>query len=236
MTEITPCDSNSLTSRRRALLKLASFGCISAILPVIVGGCNSDMTDPTPKATFAFDSDRGALNLAYAYAQFMTDFYARVTNNSPAGSYVGMTTNESNQLTNICNIKRTQRNTLQNLITSGRITDIVLFNFQTLDFSSRSKVMGFAQTFEDLGVAALDGAASSVRDPANLTLLGKIKSVWARHAALIADLNDLAEGSPRKNFLGTADSQGLGPATATSVVVSQLQPYFLTALSASNAA
>jgi hypothetical protein len=49
-------------------------------------------------------------------------------------------------------------------------------------------VLGAAKTFEDLGVAAYNGAGQFLQSPALLTIAGKIVSVEARHAALIRDL------------------------------------------------
>jgi len=234
---VNALDSHVRSSKRRDFLKLAAMGGMGVFLPTVITACSSDPLSPTAKATFNFGTDRGALNLAYGYAQFMADFYARVTSNV----FVGMTTNENSMLSTISGHKGTQRNTLQNLITSGRITDALLFNFTSVDFSSRSEVMGFAQTFEDLGVAALNGAASTVTDATNLTLLGKVASVWGRHAAVVRDLNAQAaiaagtSGADRKLFAASADANGLDPATAISSVLPTVQPYFRTTLSSSGA-
>jgi len=230
---VNELDSILRTSKRRDFLKLAAMGGMGAFFPAIIAGCNGDTTDPTAKAGFNFSSDRGALNLAYAYTQFMADFYARVQSNP----YVGMTTTENGLFFNypggINYQLQAQRNTLQNLITSGRITDAVLFNFTSVDFSTRSVVMGFAQTFGDLGVAAINGSVSTVKNATNLTLLGKIVSALARQAAAIRDLNDQAAGSARTSFAATADAQGLDPATDPKSVITTLQPYFRTTLSTS---
>jgi len=218
--------------RRRDLLKLATLGGICGMFPGLVAGCNGDVTDPTVHATFDFGSDLGALNFAYAYTQFMTEFYARVT----SYPFVGITTNEVGRMRSISRHKLTQRNTLQILIPSGRITDVLLFNFGSMDFSSRSAVMGFAQTFEDLGVAVLNGAAPQITNATNLTLLGKVKSVWARHAEVIRDLNDIAAGTSRTGFAGTVDVHGLDQTATMSAALTQMQPYVLTTLSTSGAA
>jgi len=223
------------SSTRRDFLQLVAMGGMGVLLPAAIAGCSSDPVSPTVKALFNFGTDRGALNLAFGYAQFMADFYARVTSNV----FIGMTANETVQIATISGHKGAQRDALQNLITSGRITDALLFNFASVDFSSRANVMGAAQTFEDLGVAALNGAANTVTDATNVILLGKVVSVWARHAAVIRDLNDQAAiaantaGASRNSFAASADAEGLDPATVTSSVFSALQPYFRTTLTSS---
>ena len=61
-------------------------------------------------------------------------------------------------------------------------------NFETVDFGDRSSVLTTAQTFEDLGVGAYNGAGQFLSDPAFLTVAGKIVSVEARHASVIRTL------------------------------------------------
>ena len=61
-------------------------------------------------------------------------------------------------------------------------------DFSSIDFGSRTSVLGAAKAFEDLGVSAYNGAGALIKDPLYLTLAGKIVSVEARHAALIRDL------------------------------------------------
>jgi hypothetical protein len=208
------------------------MGGMGIFMPAMITACNDDPTDPTAKAGFNFSSDRGALNLAYAYSQFMADFYARVA----AGRYVGATTTETSALNTISTHKSSHHRTgLSNLITSGRVTDAILYNFSIVDFSSRASVFGFLQTFEDLGVAAINGCIHTVDDPANVKLLGQIVSVWARHAAVVRDLNDLSAGltTTRNSFASSANAQGLDPATAPGDVVTNIQPYHRTTLSVS---
>jgi hypothetical protein len=60
--------------------------------------------------------------------------------------------------------------------------------YGSLNFKDRTAVLAAAKTFEDLGVAAYNGAAQYFTDVNNLLLAGKIVSVEARHAAAIRDL------------------------------------------------
>jgi hypothetical protein len=66
------------------------------------------------------------------------------------------------------------------------IADLTV-DFSTIDFSNRASVLGTAQVFEDLGVAAYHGAGRYISTPAYLTIAGKIVSVEARHASAIRD-------------------------------------------------
>ena len=61
-------------------------------------------------------------------------------------------------------------------------------DFSAVDFSSRKSVLTTAQTFEDLGVSAYNGAGRLLKNSDYLLAAGKIVSVEARHAATIRDL------------------------------------------------
>jgi len=60
-------------------------------------------------------------------------------------------------------------------------------------FSSKASVLATAKAFEDLGVAAYNGAGQYITTPQYLYIAGKIVSIEARHAAIIRDL--VTEGS-----------------------------------------
>ena len=57
-----------------------------------------------------------------------------------------------------------------------------------MNFSDRFSILNTARTFEDLGVAAYNGAGRFIRNANNLLMAGKIVSVEARHAAAIRDV------------------------------------------------
>jgi glutamine amidotransferase-like uncharacterized protein len=61
-------------------------------------------------------------------------------------------------------------------------------DFSAIDFNSRDSVLNAAKTFEDLGVAAYNGAGQFIESSDYLLIAGKIVSVEARHAAAIRDL------------------------------------------------
>ncbi len=83
-----------------------------------------------------------------------------------------------------------------------------------------------------MGVTDYNGAgqllSTSGNGPTYLGLAGKIVSVEARHAALIADL--ISNGT----FADTTDANGLDAARMPSVVLTIAAPYIVTKLNASN--
>jgi len=121
-----------------------------------------------------------------------------------------MTSLETEYLTDIRNHEVAHREFFKAAITGAAASSLIPdldVDFSTIDFTSRASVLGTAKAFEDLGVTAYNGAgqliSTSGNGPTYLTLAGKIVSVEARHAALIADL--LSNGT----FANTTDVNGL---------------------------
>lgn len=147
-------------------------------------GCSND-DDPTgPGASVSLGSgDNGVLNYAYALEQLEADFYTRVV----AAPYAGMVAAELTLLTDIRDHEIVHREFLQAALGANAIGALDL-DFTTVNFSSRASVLGTAKVFEDLGVAAYNGAGQLLADANLLLIAGKIVSVEARHAAAIRDL------------------------------------------------
>ncbi|MBO9635477.1 MAG: ferritin-like domain-containing protein, partial [Chitinophagaceae bacterium] len=87
-----------------------------------------------------------------------------------------------------------------------------------------------ARAFEDLGVAAYNGAGKLITTKAYLELAGKIVSVEARHAAYIRDL--LSNGSFADSSV--VNAQGLDLAKSPSEVLSTAATFLKTKVNASN--
>ncbi len=98
-------------------------------------------------------------------------------------------------------------------------------DFSTVVFSSRASVLGTAQVFEDLGVAAYNGAGQLLESPEFLLLAGKIVSVEARHAAAIRDLLQ-----PNSRFFAgddVVDANGLDRAFDPATVLAAAAPFIV---------
>ncbi|MEM1042988.1 MAG: ferritin-like domain-containing protein [Bacteroidota bacterium] len=99
-----------------------------------------------------------------------------------------------------------------------------------VDFSSRESVLATAQVFEDLGVGAYNGAGRSFSDTpggaAFLTLAGKIVSVEARHASVVAQLLS-DDGSIPLAADDVIDASGLDQALAPIDVLAAAAPYLV---------
>ena len=185
---------------------------------VMALGCSDDNgggVEPPPDAVDLGTGDTGVLNYAYALEQLEAAFYTQVL----AGAYyTGAPAAEQSILTDIRNHEVIHRDFLKAALGSGAIPDLEV-SFTSVNFADRASVLGAARTFEDLGVAAYNGAGKLLTNPDYLVVAGKIVSVEARHAAAIRDLiqpasfaasdvvnaNGLDQAKPPSEVLAAAD-------------------------------
>ncbi len=170
--------------------------------------------------------DVGILNYAYALEQLEAAFYVRVL----SSIYSGVTPTEQGFLTDIRDHEVAHRNFFKAAITAAGATPLqdLEVDFSSIDFGNRTSVLGAAKAFEDLGVTAYNGAGKLLVSSAYLTIAGKIVSVEARHAALIADL--ISNGT----FSDTTNSNGLDMARTPAEVLAIADTYIVTKINASN--
>lgn len=215
--------SPSAVSRRKFL---GYIGAGSALLAT-AGLASCDKDDMVSNGGVDLGSgDVGVLNYAYALEQLEAAFYVRVI----SSVYSGITPTEQALLTDIREHEVAHRNFFKAAITAAGATPLqdLEVDFSSIDFSSRSSVLATAKAFEDLGVTAYNGAGKLLTTPAYLTIAGKIVSVEARHAALIADL--ISNGT----FADTTDANGLDMARTPAEVLAIADKYVVTKINASN--
>ena len=214
---------------RRSFLKLLGVGGTAVLLPSIFTACDDDGptlpgSDGGPVA-LDLSTDVGILNYAYALEQLEAAFYTAVV--------AGFATNgisaaaERSALTEIRNHEVIHREALRAALGSARIGDL------TVDFgtalASRESVLAAAQTFEDLGVSAYNGAGKYLTSVQNLLVAGKIVSVEARHAAAIRDIRNPDDG---RAFAGddVVDAQGLDVVREPAAVLAAADPFVTNAI------
>lgn len=206
---------------RREFLRAAGLGGAALALPALLSACASDATAPAllsadgsgamrdhvpngQAVELDFSSDVGVLNYAYALEQLEAAFYVMVL----ARPYAGMPTRERRVLSEVRDHEVVHRDFFKKALGAMAIPALTP-NFSSIDFSSRTSVLGTARAFEDLGVAAYNGAAMYLSSDVYLVIAGKIVSVEARHAATIRDLIDPRTGS----FAPKAFDDAFTPAT-----------------------
>lgn len=212
-------------SSRRKFLKWTGL-----TVAVAVVGCDKETTAPdaSPQldrgpgtnATVNLGAgDIGILNYAYALEQLEAAFYLQVV----ASPYGGISGEEMAILTDVRDHEVIHRDFFKTALGAAAIPGLSV-NFTSVDFTSRQSVLTTAQTFEDIGVSAYNGAGRLLQDPGYLLVAGKIVSVEARHAAAIRDLL-----RPKTRYFAGNDvvdpATGLDVARSPQQVLKLAQPF-----------
>ena len=208
---------------RRTFLTWAGLTVVAATV-----GCG-DENEPGDGVLLG-TSDTGVLNYAYALEQLEAAFYTQAV----ASPYAGITGEETTILTDIRDHEVIHRDFLKAALGANAIADLEV-TFASVDFGSRASVLGAARTFEDLGVAAYNGAGQLLTDVNNLLVAGKIVSVEARHAAAIRDLLAPKTAAFAGDDVVTA-SNGLDRASTPTEVLAAADAFVVTDIDASGLA
>ncbi len=166
----------------------------AAAAAMLLAACDRSPTEPRLAAagtqsqsqggvTINLGTDIGILNFAYALEQLEAAFYTRVVSNL----YGGASGEEQSALQDIKRHEVVHREFFKTAL-GGKGIPALTVNFSAVNFGSRASVLGTALAFEDLGVAAYNGAAQFIGNTDFLFAAGKIVSVEARHASVIRDL------------------------------------------------
>lgn len=217
---------------RRDFLRVLGIGGTAVLLPSVFGACDDD-DDPVGNGgnngavTLNLGTEAGILNYAFALEQLEAGFYEAVV---ASAAFNGMTAELKEVFTDLRNHEVAHREFFRQVIPAASRIGNLAFNTTTLNASlaSAATILKTSETFEDLGVAAYNGAGKYLTTPANLLLAGKIVSVEARHAAAIRDIRGAAPynvGDANKRFAGddVVSAQGLDvvlePATVRQRVI-----------------
>jgi hypothetical protein len=215
--------TNAFAPSRRGLLK---WGAASAGI-MVAGSLLPNFGITAALATDLGEGDVGVLNYAYALEQLEAAFYSAVVDNP----YEGATENEIAILADIRDHEIAHRQFLKKALGRKAIPSLEV-DFSKVDFSSRKSVLGTADVFENLGVAAYNGAGPLIQNVDYLAAAGSIVSVEARHAATIAVMtrgfNSKAVGA------GSVDRKGLDDAKAPAEVLAAAGPFITTPFTANS--
>lgn len=189
--------SSLITSRGAgplvAPIKRRLFLAYAGATTLALAGCQKK--DATPGATDVGSGNIGVLNLAYALEQVEADFYANVL----AGTYytsLATTSSHYQLLSDLARHEQLHVDFLRTILSTNALKQLNLTLSDKIDFSKGTTVAGTgklgvlnaARQLEDLGVRLYNGAAPFLLSADYLTVVGKIVSVEARHAALIRGL------------------------------------------------
>lgn len=183
------------TTTRRSFLKLLGFGGTVVLLPTAFEACNKPTGMPNntgtagnASASLDLSTDTGILNYAYALEQLEAGFYTAVVASAAFG---GLTAEQKEVFTSLQGHEVIHREFFRTVLGTNAIGTLALNNANvTATLGTAASILKTAEAFEDLGVSAFNGAGKYLKNPAYLTIAGKIVSVEARHAAAIRDMRD----------------------------------------------
>ncbi|MHA6247568.1 ferritin-like domain-containing protein [Pontibacter sp. CAU 1760] len=215
---------------RRSFLHYS--GAALATGAVLLSGCEMledyippmDKDKDYPKMVNLGSGDIGVLNYAYALEQLEAAFYTKVV---LASFFHGATQEEIKVLEDLRQHEVAHRDFFKAALGAQAIPSLK-FDFSNVDFGDKDMVLSTALTFENLGVAAYNGAGKLLENPDFLVVAGKIVSVEARHAAAVLDLIH-----PDGAFIDFIDD-GLDRAFMPSEVLQAAAPFIVTKIDASN--
>lgn len=209
---------------RRNFLKIGGMAAVGSSL--LLYACSDDddvMSQPPIEDVFDLGSgDIGILNYAYALEQLEAAFYQNVLD----GAYFASASPEERLiLEDLYKHEVIHREFFKAALNAAAEPNQVLpaleVNFSAVDFSSRESVLSTAQTLEDTGVAAYNGAGNLIQNPDYLVIAGKIVSVEARHASAIRSIyqdDNTAFAGP-----GVVDENGLGLAKSPEMILQDVK-------------
>ena len=223
--------------KRRAFLQYSGAGLAASAL--LFAGCEEAVQDPSnlngtnggkngndaarngnDDTVYLGSGDTGILNYAYALEQLEAAFYSMVVAET---SFSSMFSEEEQMiLRDLEKHEISHREFFKTALGDNAIRALTP-DFSAVDFSNKDSVLATAKTFEDLGVAAYNGAGKLLVDVNLLLVAGKIVSVEARHAAAIRDVINPWS----MDFAGddVVDENGLDLAMMPPEVLTAAQPF-----------
>jgi rubrerythrin len=223
---------------RRDFLRAAGLAGMTLSIGGVLAACTDTTTSPLApgdaaslavvngnNVTLDFSSDVDVLNYAYALEQLEAAFYIQVV--AAPNFQFRFTPSEQSILRDLRDHEIAHREFFRAALGSSAIPDLTV-NFSSINFNSRDSVLATAQTFEDLGVGAYNGAGRYLTNEDFLTVAGKIVSVEARHASAIR--------SVRNNNSSTAFApDAFDPALTPAQVLAAARPFVVQNITVVNA-
>lgn len=215
-------EATSQPLARRSFLKMSGAAVATGVM---IGGLDISQAFAARGARYSGpvhlgDGDIGIMNYAYALEQLEARFYSIIVSHP----YRGGTARERNVMADLRDHEVAHREFFRRILGPNRILDLA-FDFSSVDFRNRASVLTTARNFEDLGVAAYNGAGKLIESSRLLAAAGRIVSVEGRHAAIIRDMIE-----PLTSYFAgndVVDALGLDRSWSPRRVLRHAQPYIV---------
>jgi hypothetical protein len=226
--------------KRRSFFMYA--GATAGASALVLAGCSKDSDNNTPSlpagnsttssgAISLGSGDVGVLNYAYALEQLEADFYSKVAALANGSTLLGASAFAYFQ--QVSKHEAIHRDFFKAALTrdaNGQVLRGLTPKYPAGTFDTSASILNTAKAFEDLGVAAYNGAGHLIKTPAYLVLAGQIVSVEARHAAFVRDL--ITNGTFAADDIVNATT-GLDDSKTPSAVLAIAQTYITETLDGS---
>lgn len=185
--------------------------------------------------TLDFSDDFGVMNFAYILEQIEAAFFAAVVDSAFDEAISAPSAQQT--LHAIATHAAIHRGFFAEFL-GDKALDAVQIDLSRVEFDAREALLDAAQRWQDLSVAAYNGAALTLREPRYLMSFAKIVSVKARQSAAIRSLytpkNKFFGGTQRSNYV--INNDGLDRSLAPADAVVGMQSYLKTPLTLINSA
>lgn len=229
MTDLTSQPSQAPAALpRRTFMRVA--GASAAAVGLVLAGCDSPQPTPVPANPNLLSlgtGETGLLNYIYLLEQLEAAFYQKVVDAPPTDLLPDDKAFFADLRDHELVHRQTVRFALGTNAYDATLATPLVFNFSTLTLTTRAGVLAAAQQFEDLGVAAYAGALRLETTPTILTLLAKIASVEARHAAFVRDLRTPGSFAGDDVVVNAAPLQSVSVAKTPTQVIEETKAFFL---------
>jgi hypothetical protein len=220
-----PEASSSFASPLNRRSFLTNAGVAAASLVLLTACPGPDKPPPAEPTLSLGTGDTGVLNYIYLLERFSGEFYAQVLA-TPAPD---LTAADLSVLRDLHRHELAHRETLAqafaasiNGVTINSALPDMKFRFDSFTLTNRAGVLAAAQTVEDLGVAALCGAAKLFSSVYLLRLVMKMTAVEARHAAAVRDLRQAGSFAGADVVAQTGAEAGLNQVLTPTEVLAEL--------------
>jgi hypothetical protein len=222
---------------RRDFLRAAGLAGVTLSIGSVMAACTDASTSPLTSGgpsravvqgnniTLDFRQDIDVLNYAYALEQLESAFFTQVV--ATAGFEFRFSPTEQSILRDLRDHEITHREFFRAALGTSAIPDLTP-NFASINFTNRDSVLATAQTFEDLGVGAYNGAGRYLTNEDFLEVAGKIVSVEARHASAIAAIRN-------GNYTTAFAPNAFDPALTPAQVLTAARPFIVQNITVVNA-